>query len=225
MEPKHRLVVGILGGMGPAATVDLFQKILDLTPAGSDEEHLNIQVDCNPHGSSELSDLPQRAARLEQIGAEIIAMPCNTAHIWYDVVQGAVRIPVVNMIRETAKAAAAFSPRPRAVGVLAYPPTLEAGIYADALTAQGITPVVPPPEVRQALYDLIHAVKGACVTPEIKAKVVRLGEDLIARGAEAIILGCTELPLTLSQADFSVPVLDATLVLARVTVTRALAGG
>lgn len=217
----RKLTVGILGGMGPMATVDFFRKVLEATPAQRDQDHLNIQIDCNPQDVDE--DLPGRAARLEQIGAQIIAIPCNTAHIYYDDIQQAVRIPVLHMIREAA-AWAAQQPGVKRLGVLAYPRTLASGMYEKALREQGLLPVSPTVPEREPLGKLIAAVKAGSVPPEAKAAAVRVGEALISRGAEAIVLGCTELPLTLSQADFKVTVVDATQVLAQVTVRRAMAG-
>jgi aspartate racemase len=216
-----RMTIGVLGGMGPAATLDLFSKILALTPASCDEEHLNLQIDNNPVPGAKLEPLCARARRLEACGVDFIVMPCNAAHEYYPAVQASVRIPVVNMIREAARAVRNLQPAVQKVAVLAWSETLCAGLYQDMLAEFGLQPIIPAAEQWQVLIDLINAVKSGDGLAQ-KPAVVALGSQLVASGAEAIILGCTELPLILSQQDFSVPVIDATHVLAATAVDLAM---
>ena len=218
---NRRLTIGVIGGMGPAATLDLFSKILALTPAGCDEEHLNIQIDNNPLPGANREPLCTRAKKLEANGVDFIVIPCNAAHEFYVDVQSSVGIPVVNMIRETVRSTLKLNPGIQKVAVLAWYKTLKAEIYQNALSEFGIQSVVPDPKEWQVLIDLINAVKSGGGS-EKKPAAILLGERLIAAGAQAIILGCTELPLVLSQDDFSVPVIDATSVLASTAVDLAL---
>jgi len=218
---NHSLTIGVIGGMGPAATLDLFAKILSLTPARCDEEHLHIQIDNNPLPGARCEPLCARARRLETCGVDFIVIPCNAAHEHYEAVQASVGIPVVHMIRQAALAVKRLQPAVECAGVLAWHETLSAGLYQNALLQQGIHPLVPARDDWRALTDLINAVKCGAGAAE-KPAVVALGERLVAQGAQALILGCTELPLVLSQADFFVPVIDATHVLASTAVDLAL---
>jgi aspartate racemase len=218
---NHKLTVGVIGGMGPAATLDLFKKILEITPANCDEEHLNIQIDNNPIPGAKRDPLCERARRLEACGADFIVIPCNAAHEHYAAVQASVNIPVINMIHETVQAVIKTQPGITRVGVLAWHETLRAALYQNMLQKNGLVAMIPEENEWWKLIDLINAVKSGRAD-EKKMAVVSLGKKLIAAGAQAIILGCTELPLVLSKNDFPVPVFDATYILASTAVNVAL---
>lgn len=221
MPSNNRLTVGILGGMGPAATLDLFGKLIQATPVQSEAEHLNIQVDCNPAPGVHEGALCRRAVRLEQWGVDIIAIPCNAAHVYYAAIQKAVQIPVANMIREAAAAAAGLELSRPTVGILAAREVLAFGLYQVELERAGLASVLPLASETAVLADVIQAVKESAATDAERGAAISVGRSLIDRGAHAIILGCTELPLVISQADFDVPVIDSTLALARAVVLLA----
>lgn len=222
MADNKKLTIGIIGGMGPAATIDLFAKIVRATPAEDDVDHLNVQIDSNPVPGARVESLCQRAARLERCGADLLTIPCNEAHIHYDAVQAAVNIPIVSMIEEAVLAAARFKPSVKKVAILAWHKTLAAGIYQKAVKDQDMEPLAPFEDELPPITELIQAVKANSVTAQIKTAAVDIGNALIERGAGVIILGCTELPIALSQKDFSVPVVDATQALADAAVRMAL---
>jgi aspartate racemase len=222
MEIKNKKVVGILGGMGPAATADLLKKIIQLTPAKVDEDHLNIQIDCNPIPGAKKDSLCARAARLENLGAELIAIPCNSAHAYIDAIQSAVHIQVINMITEAVNIVSGLNPAVRNVGVLAWHEALTSGLYQRELSARGYTPIIPSQAEIPAISNLIIAIKDNNVKHSDRDSAIQVGRELLKRGAEAVVLGCTELPLSLSQDDFDVPVIDATLALAQSVVKLAI---
>jgi aspartate racemase len=218
-------IVGILGGMGPDATVDLFQKILRATPAKNDQEHLRIIIDCNSkvpsrdaalfrQGEDPLPHLKESACLLQNAGAELIAIPCNAAHYWHEQVQSSVRVPVLHIMQAAVDYLVDHFPRAGRVGLLATNATLEAGLYQQVLDQRRIEVVVPDKRSQEKVMEVIGAVKEGRKGHGIKRIIREQGEGLAARGAEAVLAGCTEIPLVLGEGDLSVPVVDATLALA-----------
>lgn len=221
MESHRKLIVGILGGMGPAATLDLFKKIIEATPARQDNEHLNVQIDCNPVPGVDRESLCQRALRLERFGVDLIAVPCNAAHVHYQAIQAAVHIPVANMIREAVNAVSRLGAQVTKVGVLAWRGVLAFQLYQSELASAGFSAMVPHPQETQAVSNFITDIKAGRITVSARQSVIEVGNALFHRGADAIILGCTDLPLAISQKDFDRPIIDATQALAQAVVKRA----
>jgi len=223
-SPQHK-IVGILGGMGPEATIDLFAKIVHSTPASRDQDHLRIIIDNNPRipdrqeailegGPSPVPHLIETARNLEAVGADFIVMPCNTAHYWIEEIRKAVRIPVIDMIKETAEEVARLYPSSRTVGLLAATGTVRSGLYQRRLLDVGIRMVSPSDDDQAALMRVIYAVKSGN-SSKSSAAAIEIGQRLVAAGAEAVIAGCTEIPLILGAGDLSIPIIDATEVLAK----------
>jgi aspartate racemase len=216
--------LGVIGGMGPAATLGFLEKLQALTPAQGDQDHIRVVMDMNPQvpdrntqaGAAERV-LGEMAARLRDAGAEVLAMPCNTAHgqaAGIRAVCDSGGLPFIDMIDETVAAAAATGAR--RVGLLATPGG--EGLYVPRLTAAGLEPLLPEGEDRAALMALIYGVKRGEVGPEPRAAMARLAEGLVARGAQAVVAGCTEVPLLLGAAQAAVPLVDSAEVLARACV-------
>lgn len=231
MTPRPK-VVGILGGMGPEATGDLFLKIVKATPAQRDQDHLRIIVDNIPqipdrtaailgHGPDPSPMLEAAARRLESWGAELIVIPCNTAHYFYPAISAAVGIPVLHIMRETALAIRREQPGAQRAGVLASTGTLETGLYRDALAAQGLAEVRPGEEAQQAVMQAIYEVKAGG-RDQPRRLLAAAARELVANGAELVIAGCTEVPIALGPQDLQVPYFDATLALARAAVRQAM---
>ena len=223
------LTVGVLGGMGPDATVDFMSKVIAATPAGSDQEHVHMLVDHNPHvpdrtrailgkGGEPGPVLAAMAKQLERSGADLLVMPCNTAHAYQGDIEAAVGIPFVSIINETVAACAGHG----AVGLLATRGCLVSGIYQAGLGAAGIDTIVHDDDQVSALATLIAAIKTGDCGPEVGAGMQQLAEALTARGAEAVIAGCTEIPLVLQQSMLDVPLVSSTDILAEATVAYAL---
>lgn len=240
-SPALRLCIGILGGLGPHATADLFSKILRCTPASCDQDHLHILIDnhpampdrtaflLNPQRANPLPAMLATARNLEQAGADFLLIPCNTAHAFLPALQPHLRIPVLSMIEATCRHVRQARPDIRRVGLLATTGTISSRVYADVFAAAGMTLLTPEPETQE------NQVMSAIYGPEgIKARganspcgrqlLLASASQLLLQGAQAMILGCTEIPLVLNPGDFSVPCLDPTLILAQAAVDRALTG-
>ncbi|HZV85433.1 MAG TPA: amino acid racemase [Brevundimonas sp.] len=209
-------VLGVLGGMGPAATVAFLARVQALTPASGDQDHIRILADINPQvpdrqraPDAAEAMLGQMAMRLRDAGAQVLAMPCNTAHALTGGIRKA-RLPFIDMIEETAQAAVAEGAKK--VGVLATPGG--EALYTRVLQARGAKIVRLTGSDRQAIMACINAVKAGDTGEPPRAEMRRLAGALIAAGAEVVIAGCTEVPLLLGPEDVSVPLVDSAEVLA-----------
>jgi aspartate racemase len=216
--------LGVLGGMGPAATVAFLARVQALTPARGDEDHIRVIADINPqvpnrHTQPEAAGrmLGEMALRLKAAGAEILAMPCNTAHAHAAAIRSA-GLPFVDMVAETAKAAKANGAT--RIGVLATPGG--EALYARALAAEGVEMVRLSDADRARFMAVVAGVKAGDVGPEQRAAMRDLAAALVAAGAEGVIGGCTEVPLLLDAGDVAVPLTDSAEVLARVCVGMCL---
>jgi aspartate racemase len=212
------LVLGVLGGMGPAATLDFLTKLQALTPAERDQDHIRTIVDINPQVpdrndplAKPAQVLAEMAGALQGAGAELLAIACNTAHAYADLISRASGLPLVDMIA-TASAAARDQGARRA-GVLATRQGLK--LYREYLAAQGMGMVTLEPERQEAFMALLYRIKGGDTGESVRVEMAALAGDLAAGGAEAIIAGCTEVPLVMDQASTRLPFIDAGEALAR----------
>ena len=210
--------LGVLGGMGPAATVAFLARVQALTPAKGDEDHVRVVMDMNPqvpnrHTQPEAAGrtLGEMALRLKAAGAEVLAMPCNTAHAHAAAIRAA-GLPFVDMVEETAKAAAAGGAQ--RIGVLATPGG--EALYAAALDAEGVEMVGLSEAYRARFMAVVFGVKAGDTGPEQRTAMRELAAALVTAGAQGIIGGCTEVPLLLDAGDVAVPLTDSAEVLARV---------
>lgn len=226
-----RPTIGVLGGLGPAATVDFMTRLIAATPASSDQDHLRLLVDHNPvvpnrhdaiagRAPSVGPALAAMARGLEAAGADALVLVCNTAHAWEADIRAAVAVPFLSIIDATVDALG--DPGPRRVGVMAADGCLEAGLYQRALAARGREPVLWEPAEQAAFMALVYRIKAGERGPGLTAALGALATALAARGAEALIAACTEIPLVLAQADAPLPLYASTdLLVAR---TLAFAG-
>ncbi len=225
-------VVGIIGGMGPEATMDLFGKLLAATPARKDQDHLHILIDCNSkipsrpkallEGGPDPTPLLLATARnLERGGADLLLIACNTAHLFYDRIAAAVRVPVLHIADEAIAEATRRYPDLRAAGVLAGMGAIRLRLYQDRLEAKGLRAVVPSDADQETVVSVITSVKAGDKGPAVRARIREVAERLGAAGAQVVFLGCTELPLVLADGEVGVPVLDSTAVLAGAAVRLA----
>ena len=225
-------IIGILGGMGPEATIDLFYKIIKFTPAEKDQDHLRIIIDNNPKipdrtaailgkGEDPLPALQESARNLEKAGADFIIIPCNTAHYFLPSIQESVKIPILNMIEETAKETRKKISPIQKVGLLASIGIYKTEIYPQHFKKFNIEVISPEEKDKEEVMKVIYAVKAGNLSEEIKKNILKIAQKLIDKGAEAIIAGCTEIPLILKEGDVSVPLIDPTQVLAKAAVQKA----
>jgi len=229
-----RQILGVLGGMGPAATRDFFDKLLRATPATRDQEHIPVLIYSNPQipdrtaairgeGPDPLPALLETAEALIRAGATFLAIPCVTAHAFFEPLQRAVSVPILHLVDETASALAAERPALRRLGLLATSGTLQAHLFEPRFEPRGLEVLTCAPEIqREQVMGAIYGVKGEGGLEASRALIQEAARHLIARGAEAIIAGCTEIPLILQDGDLPVPVLDPTWILAQAAVRRVL---
>jgi len=234
-ERKPEYKIGIIGGVGPLATVDFMEKVIRHTEATKDQDHIKMVVEHNPKipdrtenllGDGPDPTIPLLAAgkRLEADSADMIAIPCNTAHAFVKRIQRYISIPVVHMLYETACTIRDDYPKCHSIGLLATSGTIESRVYHDVLEAMDLHVEVPDDEYQEKVMAAIYGDKGvkagfttgACVDDLLAALA-----HVVDRGAEAVILGCTELPILLEATDSypvggkSIVVLDPTEILAR----------
>lgn len=218
-------IVGILGGMGPQATVDLMSKVITLTPAKDESGHIRMLVDCNPQvphrataifgdGPSPGPILAKMAQNLVKGGAELLAIPCNTAHYFLKDVEEAVDVPVLNMIEEAAVEVRRMFPEAKRVGLLATRGTLRTRLYHDRLEDLGLAVIEPAENEQQRVDWLTKQVKLYLAEQRHYETVTLLLNALTEAGADLVVAGCTEIPLALPKNP-PCPTLDPTNVLAR----------
>lgn len=223
-------VVGVLGGMGPEATVDFLSRIVRATPARDDSDHIRLLVDSNPKVPSRIARLLEggtedpapvliaMARGLEAQGADLLTIPCNTAHHYLPDIARAVHIPVLDMVSLTAARLADLRPQPRRIGMLASPAVRKVGLYATRLAAAGMTALFPDAAGEQLVLDVIRAVKARAVTGALRAAYSAVASALAEGGAEALLIACTELSVLGNPARSALPTVDALDVLVEATV-------
>ena len=215
--------IGIIGGMGPLATADLFEKIVGHTKAACDQEHLHVVIDSNTNlpdrtaallhgGADPLPELAKSAGRLEKMGADVLIMPCNTAHNYYDGIAAAVSVPVLHLVRLTAQALVERGVKK--AGLLATDGTVRTGIYQKSFAGSGVELLTPDEAGQRAVMEMIYqGVKAGDMAFDAQPARQAM-ERLLAAGAEVLILGCTELPLAVKLYGIALPAVDPTLELA-----------
>lgn len=227
--------IGVFGGMGPSATVDFLDKLVKLTPASRDQDHLPVIVASLPHIHDRSSailgqgrdPLPQLLAGIEmlnQAAVGVIAIPCNSSHHWFEEMSGSSKVPLLHIARACVEA---ISPSGVSrVAIFATRGALASGFYQRELLARGIDFLLPDPEGAQKEVD-------SCIR-EIKAGNLEAGghhltqacRDATRQGATTLIMGCTEIPIASRHADVcGLGLLDSSLELARASVAFALARG
>jgi aspartate racemase len=231
-DPERRAVIGILGGMGPLATADLYRKIIETTPATIDQDHIPVVIYADPrvpdrtqallHGGEDPTPwLVSGARALSEMGADFIVIPCNTAHAFVEAVRPAVDRPILSMIDAAADEVQRLHPQ-RTVGLLATSGTIGSNLYQRALLARGIDVLVPDDDVqRRCVMTAIGEVKAGRGTGNATPLLVEACEHLVGRGADVLLEACTEIPLALQQKHVRPPLIDATAALARTAVAMA----
>jgi aspartate racemase len=234
--PLRRRLLGVLGGMGPLATADFLRKLIELTPAACDQEHVPLIVYSVPQipdrssciegrGASPLPAMLAGLRCLKAAGAEIIAMPCNTAHYWYDPLCRQTGAEFLHIVDTVADALLRQNVAACPVGLLATTGTIRADIYGSRLAGRGYSLILPGARQQENLVMAgIRAVKAGRLS-QAHGLLQSAAADLAAAGARAVILGCTEIPLALPQTDWRLDVarIDATEALAQACIARSLA--
>lgn len=226
--------IGILGGMGPRATIDLYEKIISNTPARVDQDHLHILINNNPKIPSRVEGgmhdyanpflaLIESALVLEKAGADFIIMPCHTAHIWIEELQKNISIPFYNMIENTVEYILENQLNSGRILILATQTTIEKKLYQNIFDRYDLPFLVPSKFEQQVIYNLILKVKAGYIknNPYINA----LNEILTYyrnEGVTSFLAACTEIPLLSSFLSKDIELLDPTLMLAKMAIEKAL---
>ncbi len=224
-------MIGVIGGMGPLATADFLNKVIEETNAEDDADHVPMLISCDPRipkrpaaildgGESPFPVLRAIRDRLLAGGATALVMPCNTAHYWYEELAADSPVPFLSIVEAGCDEAARVTPQGGAIAIAATRATLAARVFDAPLVRRGLIPMLPTDaELDQWLLPAIAAVKAG--------RIARAGElfdvalDAFARrGAKRVLLACTELPIALTAAKSSQRdhCIDPSRALARVTV-------
>jgi aspartate racemase len=232
---KSQKTIGILGGMGPEATLYCFGKIIEASPAERDQDHLRVVMDSNPavpdrtpailgRGPSPIPMLVKGCEALERAGADFIIMPCVSAHFFQEELRKQIRLPLISIFDAVVENILEAHPGIKTIGLMGTSGTIQGGLFQKRLAAGGIETVVCDDDqqavVMSAIYDIKKA-HPARSRAHITADLVAAAESLISRGARGIIAGCTEIPLALKQKDLDVPYFDVVQVLAQAAVRLA----
>ncbi len=226
-------MIGILGGMGPLATADFFAKVLAATPAQGDADHVPLLILSDPRipprppailadGESPLPALRAARDRLLHAGATALAMPCNTAHFWYDALAADCPVPFLSIVDAACGEVGAVAVPGDRIAIVATRATLAAKLFDARLAAIGCVPVLPADSMLDhEILPAINLVKGGDLQAggEIFSRVVR---TLLDDGARVVLLACTEVPLALDavQSPLRDRCVDSTAALARACVAH-----
>ena len=233
---KKEKTIGIMGGMGPEAGADIFLNITRATHAKCDEDHLHIIMDSNPKmpsrqdailhgGESPVPAMVETARNLVRAGADVIIIGANTAHYFYDDVAAQVDVPFLHIIDETVKELGRRLPGIRDIGVLATSGAMKAGIYQKSCGKFGMKvldlPEALQDQMQEAIMNHEYGFKYAGRTDRCVNDTVGVASYLIDHGAEALVMGCTEIPLIIGDISFSVPLVDPNDIIAKAAVRYA----
>lgn len=222
--------VGVIGGVGPAATLDFLAKLHAATPAASEADHLHVITDNDPRradrnaamradGPSPAPSLVTTTRGLIAFGAEVLVMPCNAAHAWASaIVAAAGDVPFVSIVAAAVAAVRTAVPGATCVGLLAVEATQSARLYHDGF---GPDVAIVAPDMA-AFMPLIAAIKAASTGQEVRAAMAAQAAALVAAGAQVLLAACTEVPLVFGSGDATVPVVSATDALVAATLAAAL---
>jgi aspartate racemase len=236
MEAADGKILGVLGGMGPLASAQFMLRLTLLTPAGRDQDHIPAVLWSDPRvpdrtrgrqggGPDPLPALLRGIAGLRRAGCGAIAIPCNTAHGWYEEMAAAAGCPILHIVDAAAAdlRAAGLTPASGAgrIGVMGTAATLAMRLYQDRLGAEGWDCLVPSAEQMERLVSPAIAAVKANRVAEAYAPLAEVVRDLAARGASAVVLGCTEIPLGIAAGPtdgLGAPLVDTIDALARAAI-------
>ncbi|CAH0245510.1 aspartate/glutamate racemase family protein [Roseomonas sp. CECT 9278] len=229
--------LGVLGGMGPLAGATFMQRLTLLTPAERDQDHIPTILWSDPRvpdrtaarlsgGEDPLAALMRGIAGLEAAGAGAIAIPCNTAHGWFDAMQAATRLPILHIVEAASDELLRLGVANGPIGLMATKGTLAMRLYQDRLEGRGYQVLVPSAEeMDRIVMPAIDGVKANRVA-EAYAPLAEMAIALAGRGARAVVLGCTEIPLGMAAGPaLPFPVADTIDALARAAIAWAKPAG
>ncbi len=214
-------IIGVIGGMGPAATAQFYSDFVAATPAKKDQDHYHVIIDSNVKtpdrtgfvygdGLSPLPELVKSAKRLANAGATVGCIPCMTAHYFYDDLVKQIDIPVIHAMATAAEHIKKNYPKITRIGILCTSGTRKMHLFDKHFAS--IDVFYPTDEVQKTVMQAIYGengIKAGYTDGEPCQLLTAAADSLIARGAQLIIAGCTEVPLALKQEHVSVPYINA----------------
>ena len=228
-------VIGLLGGMGPEATLNCFDKIIRNTPALNDQDHLKVIIVNNPkipdrtravldNGPSPLPMLIDGCASLQKAGADFIIIPCVTVHYFIEALTRQSALPIISILDAVTEAIGRHTPQMKTIGLLGTNGTVKSGLFQKRLAASGMETIVCSDEIQQQVMAAIYEIKSdrpSRSRREITGDLSEAARYLAEKGAEGVIAGCTEIPLALTQAEVNVPYFDSLSILSRAAIRKA----
>lgn len=226
------LVVGVMGGMGPAATWDFCRRVTEATAARGDADHLRLIVDCDPSvpdrnaalaglGPDPGAHLARMADGLERHGAHLLCMPCNAAHAFVDTAIRGRSVPFLSMIDATVDVTLEAVPGAKTVAIFATTATIDGRLYHDAFARSGVTVLEPTAEERDTVMAAVSTVKRGAPLEDARRRLIAIADAAVAAGAGALVAACTEIPLIIGRNDVSVAWIESTQALAERVVRHA----
>jgi aspartate racemase len=227
--------IGILGGMGPEATLDCYAKIIQNTPAETDQQHLRVVIDSNPKvpdrtaaiigdGPSPVPILVAGCRTLQSAGADFIIIPCVSAHYFLEEVRQQIQIPILSIFDAVSDTISSDHDDIKTVGLMGTSGTISGGLFQKRLASANIKTHVPDDtqqtRVMAAIYDIKNA-HSKRSRKQMTSDLAAVAESLVSKGAQGIVAGCTEIPLALKPEHLSAPYFDAVTILARAAVKKA----
>ena len=233
VDIKKEKIIGLLGGMGPYATLDIFKKILDLTPAKKDWEHLRIIIDNNPKIPSRTryflykeqnpeEELIKTAKNLEKAGADFIIFGCSTAYYWKDKINQRINIPIIDMYEESRKYIINKIPDIKKIGLITADIVYDLRLFDKEFKKSNIEIIKPDIEDIEKIRKVIEMIKLNKLSPDLIKDLNGVSNTLILKGAQAILLGCTELQVIFSEKHLKIPFFDATDILVKSAIKKTI---
>ena len=225
-------IIGILGGMGVGVTAELLHRIIDLIGAKTEQDNFHIIINHNPKipdrtrailygGESPLPLLKSSLQALIKTGVDFIAIPCNTVHYYYDVIQRDVPIPIIHMIKEVVEKTLLVKRELKVAGLLATTGTVRVGLYQNEFVKKHVKVILPEENEQNIVMHSIMEIKSRVNSNKVKGQIIEIAGKLIDRQAEVIIIGCTDISLVVNDGDLNVPMVDSLQVLTEKTVSMA----
>lgn len=223
MEIKEK-IVGVIGGMGPEATLDLFYKIIKNTKAEKDQDHIHLIIDNYPQipdrtayllgkGENPFPYILKSSKNLESLGVSAICMPCNTAHYFIDEIRKNLSIPFLSIVESVIEEINENYKNVKNVGLIATKGTIIGKVYENPLKKEGFKVIIRE-DLLEDIMKIIYSIKGG-VIEQNKDLFLKIVEEYIKSGSEIIIAGCTEIPLLFPYIKTKIPIIDSTLCLAK----------
>ena len=233
----RKKILGIIGGMGPEATASVFQKIIKLTEAKTDRDHIEIFIHNNTNVPDRteailnndpvcFKELSRSALILEKLGVDYIIIPCITSHYFVPDLQKRINVPIINAVEQCVDHILEKYSMIKNLGIIATTGTIKSSLFQHRLEKKKLNPVILSDDIQarcvmSAIYGS-QGIKAGIISDNVRKRLIEAASHLINDGAEAIIAGCTEIPLAINKSDIPVPLIDPMEVLSIIAIRKCL---